>query len=182
MRHTAVVFALFCTLGVSGAAAEISIESTGWEIAIKVNPQGKDFHRIEQWLFPPGSLGRVRLRAVVRLRNRETLEEKAVLLRYAVSARLRRIGGRGPGVWAVPFIKEERHVPAVQGATTMLVPLPINSGALSDYLGRQQRGGFWPDALRLMVMIEPRKGEALDGKIKENDLAIAWSTRPGSGE
>jgi hypothetical protein len=66
----------------------------------------------------------------------------------------------------------------------MDVPLPINRVALYAYLGRMFRAGYWPDAFKVQIMVEPRAGESFDGRLLEKELSVIWETADGkeSGE
>ena len=107
--------------------------------------------------------------------------EEAVLLRYAVSARLAPTAGDSEGVWTVPFLLEEKHIPKVKAGRSREVPIPLNRTVFGAYLRRKGRTGLWPDALRIQVMVEPRSGEtSLDGRVAESILKVLWK-QPAAG-
>lgn len=155
------------------AAAQVTIRDVRWQLA-----QGRAQLRVhtdmDRWLLPPGPAERARPLARVTLANAARRPETAVLLRYAFSARLRRIGVQGAGTWTVPFLVEERRIPNVPGRTDHPVRLYVNRVAFNAYLKRMYRAGFWPDALKVEVMVEPRPGENLDGRIAERVLPVGW--------
>jgi len=63
------------------------------------------------------------------------------------------------GVWGVPFWIEERRVPKIKPAKFKEVA--ISHFDLQGYLKRLRGTGFWPDALKVRIMVEPRMGEPL---------------------
>ncbi|OIO11738.1 MAG: hypothetical protein AUJ52_01595 [Elusimicrobia bacterium CG1_02_63_36] len=160
-------------------AAEVLIADAGWELSIRMRKQNPQFHRVDHWMFPPNPVPKRSLpRAYVTLENPNAAAEHAVLLRYCVDARLRRIGTSADGVWTVPFLNDEKRVPVVGGGKKFDVALPLNRVALDGYLKKMYRAGFWPDAFRVRVMIEPRPGETLDRRVRETTLPVAWRPEP----
>jgi len=163
--------------------AEVRIGDVGWQVALDVRNPKSPFHDISQWMFPPSPTVRVRPRIMVKLLNDASRPETAMLLRYAFSARLKRIGDEAPGTWAVPFVVEERHVPRVGPGASLKVPVNVNRVAMTAYLKRMYRAGFWPDAFRANVMVEPRPGDRLDGRIVEKPLPVQWKAgAPGQAD
>jgi len=167
--------------------AEVVIQDIGWQLAlsvkkIRVKKRDRRYHDIKRWLFPPSSNCKIRARAKAVLSNRKGKSESAILLKYAFSARLRRIGAEEEGVWTVPFHVEERHVPSVKKRSTKEVALPINRVALKAYLARMYNAGYWPDAFKLQVMIEPRAGETFRNRVREDILPVIWETASSDEE
>ena len=124
-----------------------------------------------------GSMATPLVRAMVTLYNRGPENETALLLRYAFSARLKKIdGGSADGDWTVPFVVDERRIPLLRGHKTKPVPLQLNRVALKAYLKRMYRAGYWPDAFRVRVVVDPRAGETFSKRIREKTLPIIWKT------
>lgn len=158
----------------ASAPAEVSIESSHWQL-----PVGRAtkpvWHDVGAWLLPPNGSVAAAPRLELRLRNAASKADEAMLLRYTVSARLVPIAGGGEGVWAIPFILEDRRVPTIRAGETRPVPAGLNRAVLGAYLKRMARAGYWPDALRLQVMVEPRPGEnTLQGRMHESVLPVLW--------
>jgi len=97
MIRTLVVCAAVFAGAVPQLGAEVSIKDVGWQLALQVRKQKRNYHDIESWLFPPSQTVKLKPRAVVTLANSGDKTENAVLLRYSFSARLRRIGEPGDG-------------------------------------------------------------------------------------
>ncbi|MFC1678673.1 hypothetical protein ACFL2T_00435 [Elusimicrobiota bacterium] len=165
---------------VADARTEVTITDIGWQLALQVKKKRRAYHDIERWLFPPSPNVKLRPRAVVSLTNKNPRAESAVLLRYSFSARLRKIGEDEPGIWTLPFLLEERHIPRIAANTTKEFPLALNRVALGSYLKRMYRSGHWPDAFRVRVMVEPRAGEGFKDRFGEKLLSVVWrSNAPG---
>lgn len=174
------IFLLFCAFSfcASPALAEVVLVDLGWQFAIQIKKQRRKYHDIEAWIFPPSSKRKVRVRAMATLHNKSGSDERAVLLRYAFSARLKRVGKRGEGIWTIPFVVEERRIPRIRGGAKLPVELYLNRVAFDAYIKRMNRAGFWPDAFRVKVMIEPRGGETLENRILETTLPVIWKSIP----
>lgn len=169
--------------GAAAARAQVVLGDPHWQVSAKApRPGGKPlFHDAQQWLRPPDTKPGGEVRAVVTLINRSTRPEEAVLLRYALSARLAPKAGEAGGVWAVPFLLEEKHIPLVKAGESREVPIPINRTVFGAYLKRKGRTELWPDALRIQVMIETRPGESsMEGRVAESVLQVLWK-QPSSG-
>ncbi|PCI37552.1 MAG: hypothetical protein COB53_06135 [Elusimicrobia bacterium] len=165
-----------CFLSISTSAfSEVFISDAGWELSIRMRKQNLQYHRVDHWMFPPNPVPkRSRPRAFVALKNPNSKPEHAILLRYSVDARLRKIGTTADGIWTVPFLTDEKRVPRVKAGETLDVPLTLNRAALGAYLKKMYNAGFWPDAFRVRVMVEPRPGEGLDRRFRETTLPISW--------
>jgi len=186
IRSCAAAAALLFAL-VSGPRAEVVIQDVGWQLAfrvkkIRVKKQDRKYHDIKRWLFPPSPNCKIRAGAKVSLSNLKDKTESAILLKYAFSARLRKIGEQNDGVWTVPFHVEERHIPSVKKRSTKDVFLPINRVALKAYLKRMYGAGYWPDAFKVLVMVEPRAGETFRNRIREEVLPVIWKTLSSNGQ
>lgn len=177
MRARAVLLLLF--IAVETAGAEVVLKGVDWQLALQVRKKKGDYHDVKRWLFPPTQQAKIRARAMALLKNNGNKDETAVLLRVAFITRLRKIGAHGEGVWTVPFHVEEKRVTTLRRNSETAVSLPINRVALDAYLKRMHRAGYWPDAFKVQVMVEPREGEEIRSRMGESVLPVVW--RPGSG-
>ena len=163
-------------LGAGPAAAEVILKDIQWRVAER-RGQRKVYRALERWEQAPSPTLKAKPRAVITLANRGPKPAEGVLLSYAVSARLAKVGSGGEGVWAVPFWTEERRVMRLK--PNEIREVPIDSLRLATYLRRSYRFGVWPDAIKLHVMIEPSDGEPLAGRIRESVLPVdSGGTRP----
>jgi len=171
---------LLCAPCLSPASsAEVILKEIRWQVTPSTLSRKPTWHDAAGWLQPPGSRLERQPRILVALLNRSAGPDEAVLLRYAVSARLVRIQDDGAaaaeGTWVIPFILEERRVPKIRGNDVLLVPIYFNRAVFSAYILRMRRAGFWPDTLRLQVMVEPRPGEnSFRDRTMEAVLPVLW--------
>jgi hypothetical protein len=154
--------------------AELTIESASWQLA-QPRPGGADvFQDVASWpTAPPKIDGKLRLRVV--LKNRGPQEAEGILLRYCLAARLAPRGRAEEGIWAVPFLIGEKRVPKVgpnQHLEVTFDPSGSVDPPLAHYLQRAFDSGFWPDQLRLQVMLSPHRGAVEAIKTIESILSV----------
>jgi hypothetical protein len=138
--------------------AEAVIESLHWQWTKPADGQPCQYKDIAVLTATPPRL-EGRLRARVTLKNNGAEDVDGVLLIYCLTARLASLKTPGHGAWAVPFTIEEKHVPRIgphQSVDVFLDPSHSSAMPIHHYLQRAQRTGFWPDQLRLQVMLQPR--------------------------
>lgn len=150
----AVAFAMAAT---GRASAELVLESVHWQVGRVERGRVASWADVQVLEDAPPKL-ESRLRARLVLKNRGPQTSEGILLRYSLTARLTQVGGAAAaGVWAIPFLVEERRVAKVGPNKILEVPLETSPG-LELYLRRLSRSGWWPDRLRLQVMLEPHPG------------------------
>ena len=150
--------ALLAALCAGAARAELSLQAVGWQAA-QARPgrpaAWEDTARVQDG--PPRL--ETRLRASARLVNRGPEPVEGILLRYSLSARLTRAdGGASDPEWSIPLAMDTKRVPALGPNQRADVPLALPAG-FRDQLARLARAGWWPDQVRVRVMIEPRAGD-----------------------
>lgn len=143
------------------ASAELTIDSIRWQAARVEKARVRSWGDILQLVDGPPKLDS-RLRARLTLKNAGSKPAKGILLRYSMTARVAPEGGIGgdvqsAGVWAIAFMVGEHRVPKVGPNQIVDVPLST-SPALDLYLNKLSRAGWWPDRVKLQVMIEPHAG------------------------
>lgn len=139
------------------ASAELVLESVHWQVGRVERGHVASWVDVKVLEDGPPKL-ESRLKARLVLKNRGPQTSEGILLRYSLTARLTQAGGAAAeGVWAIPFMIEERRVPKVGPNKVIEVPLETNPG-LELYLRRLSRSGWWPDRLRIQVMLEPHPG------------------------
>lgn len=165
---------LVCAWCRARASAEVLIESVRWQQALTAKGRSPVYHDIlELTSVPPLITGRIR--ALVVLKNRGPEEGEGILLRYSISARLAGLSGKEEGVWAVPFMIEEKRVPKIGANQRLEVALdPSRSMDIpfNHYLARIFKSGFWLDRMRLQVMLSPRRGVVETIKTEEIILPV----------
>lgn len=168
------VLAAVLLLGLApGARAEVLLKGISWRLPRQGRASAVPAP-LKAWSQPPNAkLSDHPLVAVVTLANRGPKSAVGVALRYAVSLRLKsRADGSGEGVWAVPSDVETRRVPRLKA--NEIREVLIDRMKLSIYLRQVHRAGYWADAVKLQVMVEPRGGESLESRMSESILPISW--------
>ena len=166
--------ALLAALLALPASAGVKVSSAAVEVSISA-PKGRPvFHSVESLFLPPDAKPAARLRAVLSVDNDGPRVESGAVIRYALSARIRRIADGGEGQWTVPFLLEQRHIPVVKRGRGVTVVLPLNRVAIVQHLAALRAAGYWPDALRLEAVFAPRAGESLEGRTASKTIPVDW--------
>ncbi|MBI5200063.1 MAG: hypothetical protein HY925_00625 [Elusimicrobia bacterium] len=153
------------------ASAELVLRSVAWQLPSPKGAQPRGYQTVERWIQPPSAKVPARPRVVVTVVNRGPKAAEGAVLRYAIAARQAKIGQTGgEGTWTVPFYLAERRVARI--GANQVKEVPINDLVLDVFLKKTFRAGYWPDALRIQVMVEPRTGEGLEQRILEQTLPV----------
>lgn len=172
--------ALLAALLAAPAAAGVTVSSAAIEVSIAAAKGRPVFHAVESLYLPPDAKPAARLRAVLSVDNDGARAESGAVVRFALSARIRRVGeaggaaSAGEGQWTVPFLLEERHLPQVKRGRGVPVTLPLNRAAIVQHLKTLRAAGYWPDALRLEAVFAPRAGEGLEGRTATKTIPVDW--------
>ena len=148
---------LLLLLAALPAAAEVQLESIVWQT--RYGQRAAKAEDVTRLALPAGTALKGRLRARVKVLNRGEAVE-GVLLRYSLTAQLAATGAADAAqapTWAIAFDLDEKRVPKIGANQHFEITLDPTQ-ALSLYLKRVAMGGYWPTALKLQVMLEPRKG------------------------
>ncbi len=137
------------------ARAQLRLDGVRWEAGRVAAGRVADWQAVQVVENPPPKL-RQRLRVRLLVRNDGSKPVEGVLVRYSLTARVSSAGG--PGVWAIPFSVDEKHVPIVGAGKAVEVFLD-GGPALDLYARRLAREGWWLDRLKVQAMVEPRAGE-----------------------
>lgn len=153
--------------------SEVLLKSAAWSLGRQGEMGRRVYESIDRWEQPPAAKLSGKLRVVVTLVNRGPKAAKAVLLRYCVSARLvHSKDTTREGLWTVPVRLQEKRIPMLRA--NQALDVPIDNLLPESYFKKAHLSGFWPDALRLQVMVEPRLGEGLEERLLERTLPIRW--------
>lgn len=149
------------------------LSAVRWQLVPAKLAKEKEPVDVTQILRAPDTRGGPALGAVAVLRNNGDKPAVGVLVRYAVSAKIAPVsGGEASGTWGVPFWSEEERVPQlVPGKDKNVFVRNLN---LEPYLRKLFSEGFWPTALRVQVMAEPRRGDDVTHLIAETELPVLW--------
>jgi hypothetical protein len=159
--------AAFSAAGAGTAAAELVLESVGWQSGrVERPPRPIKFEDAATVSLP--RKGAPRLRAQASLKNRGPKSVEGILVRYTVAARLvpdRAVAAEA--AWALPFVVDERRVPKIGPNQVLAVPLTLTPN-LENYLKRLVRQGFRANALKVSAMIETHA----DGAVRVQEAVL----------
>ncbi len=157
MKRAVTLILAFAALGAANARAELFLENVSWQRARAEKGRPVVWEDASKLVDAPPKL-ESHLRARLTLKNRGPKAAEGVLLRYSMTGRVSPVdGGAAEGTWGVPFSVSEKRVPKVGPNKTLDVYL-TTSPALELYLAKLARAGWWPDRVKLQVMIEPHRG------------------------
>jgi len=160
---------IFCA-GLSHAGLELS--GVRWQFSQGLKPAMKPkFSDVQEIKIPVDGKMPGRLRAMALLENKSAKNNDGIVVRVAVTARLIKIASpEQPGVWDLPFWIDERRVAELKVGAKKEAAIPNID--LQKYLKRLQQTGFWIDALKIQLAVEPRAGEDFGANISEAVLAV----------
>jgi hypothetical protein len=154
---TFVLAAALAAAGAGRAAAELALDSVHWQAARVERGRVVAWQEVKVVADPPPKLAN-RLRVHLFLKNRGTAAVEGVLVRFSMTARLAPVEGASvEGSWAIPFANGEKRVPYVGPNKTVEVTLDPGDD-LAIYLRRVVRAGWWPDRLKMQVMLDLHPG------------------------
>ncbi|MBI4802120.1 MAG: hypothetical protein HY796_06315 [Elusimicrobia bacterium] len=170
---TAKTAALLLAFFISGPAlsAQVRINKIDWQVS-KVQGQKKlPFEAISEIILESYQKFPHKLRAVVTAQNTSAKPAGGLVLRCALSLHIVRLGDAADtGFWAVPFRVEELRISQIRPAGFYEAKL-IHS-RLNEQLKKLKNTGFWADALKLAVMLDPRQGDDPAAIIRESVISI----------
>lgn len=156
----------------AGVSAELVLRAVSWQLPTLRGVRPKGFETVNVWRQPAAVAVARKPRVMVTVANRGPKGADGTVLRYTVAGRMTRVGEAGrEGTWTLPFYLSERRVAHV--GANQVKDIPINDLVLDVFLKKSFRAGYWPDALKFQVMVEPRSGERLEQRILESTLIVA---------
>jgi len=165
----------------SALRAQVRIDKIDWQISRVQDDKKLPFETVLELKLEPYQKYPDKLRAVVTARNFSAQPVEGLVLRCALSLRLVKLpaklnggaadpGTTDPGFWAVPFRVEEVRISRIKPDGVYEAKL-IHS-ALNEQLKKLKYSGFWADALKLQVMLDPRPGDEASRIMKEAVIEI----------
>jgi hypothetical protein len=172
---TIVLAAALAAAGAASASAEILLEGVHWQVGRVEGGRVTAWSDLKVLVDGPPKLDN-RLRARLVIKNSGTHAEEGLLIRYSMTARVAPASSSGEGSWAIPFVVEERRVPKI--GPNQMIEVPLEAGAALDlYVRRVSRAGWWPDRVKLQVMLEPHAGSSTL-QIVEDVVEIKKESKP----
>lgn len=163
------IAAVLCVVALASAHAEVELQSARWQRVVHAKNKPVAAVDITEASVLPGEPIKGRLLAKVSLLNRGQAVE-GILLRYIVIAKIAPLAKpQTPAMWALPYMLEEKRVPKI--GPNRIAEATLDPTALTAlYLRKIYRMGYWPEELKLRVMLEPRTGVVGPIQIVESDL------------
>ncbi|MBI4386893.1 MAG: hypothetical protein HY551_05895 [Elusimicrobia bacterium] len=174
LKMAAVAAGVWMLAGGTIASAEVVLRGIRWYVVESTERGRGQRTEVSSWKESPGLEVRVKPRAVLVVANRGPKAEEGVLLRYAVSGRVARIGDAGSeGIWTVPFWVEEKRIPVLKSNQTKEIWIEELSLRMRRHLRRLYRAGFWLKAIKIQIVAEPRQEQSFDARrILEQELPV----------
>lgn len=166
-----VLAATLLLLGVARAHCEIELEKAEWQTSERVKGAPRKTTVIESLALAPGQHLAGRLQSKLSLLNRGP-EVGGVLLRYSLTAKIGPLGSKDAGQWAVPFTVEEKRVPKV-GANQHDAVIIDPTALVNFYLENIYRDGFWPEEIKIQIMLVPRRSDKRPLQTVEAELPFS---------
>lgn len=174
MKKNLALFLCFM-LAPSLVYAKAVITGLTWETAPRGEVKNVSSVYSEITEFTVQGLNFDKLRSVVTLNNNSEKRELGLVLRYAFRLQLKN-NDTNETFWEVPYYVEELRVPVVKAGVTK--DAKIISLKLKEQLKRLSNTGYSPIAIKLEVMLSPRKGVSEDARIAESILPLKYEPAP----
>ena len=172
-RLTAVLLILpFLMLATCPALkAQVQIHTIDWQISRTEGKVSLPFESITELKLEPYQKYLNKFRAVVTAQNHSANPAEGLVVRCALSLHMVRISSAAePGFWAVPFRVEELRISRIKPGAAYEAKLIHFT--LNEQLNKLKNTGFWVDALKLQVMLDPRPGDEPGRIMKETVISI----------
>ncbi|MDD4004918.1 MAG: hypothetical protein PHW69_06910 [Elusimicrobiaceae bacterium] len=151
------------------AFAAVEVRNIRWQVQDKKNVSAKaKFGDVPELVFSSGNIKSPRFRVAAEIFNNSARSADASIIRCAFYFRLIKLSDPAkPGVWAVPFMTEERRVSKIKPGR--MNEIKIQHVDIRPFLSRLRESGYWPDAVKVECMVDPRPGD---------EIAVAESVIP----
>ena len=172
-----IVFLMLLMISPTVLFAKTVISGLAWETSpASVKPSTSTVYS-EITELPVKGLSFDRLRAVVSLNNSADKKEMGIVLRYSLRIQLKN-EETGEIFWEVPYHADTLRIPVVKAGITKDAKINSLNLKFKEQLKRLQNTGYVPVAIKLEIMLAPRKGVSEDGRIEESILPIMYENAP----
>jgi len=138
--------------------AQVRLDRVDWQVSLVEGKTKQPFKTIPELRLEPYQKYLHKLRAVVTAQNLSARPVEGLVLRYALSLHVVRSSGTSDaGFWAVPFRTEEFRISQIKPGG--IYEAKLIHFVLNEQLKKLKNTGFWVDALKLQVMLDPRSGD-----------------------
>ena len=172
MIKKTIPFVVFFLLFSVSASAQVRVTAVSWESSSPLAKTWTPFLPLTGLKLPVHQKITDKLRVIFTVSNSSASATEGIVLRYALRLRLIKDGDRPEnGVWSVPFRVEELRIAKAGAGESKLIR--ATRFEINEQIKKLAGTGFWFDALKLEVMLEPRYGAELAGIMQESVLPVS---------
>ena len=151
--------------------AQVQINKVDWQTSRAEGKITRPFETITELKLAPYQKYLNKFRAVVTAQNASAKPAGGLVLRCALSLHLIKISDASDGgFWAVPFRVEELRISRIKPGG--VYDAKLIHFELNEQLSKLKNTGFWVDALKLQVMLDPKPGDDPAKIMKEAVISI----------
>ncbi len=155
----------------AGLRAQVQLDKIEWQVSLATGEKSMPFKTIQELKLEPYHKYSHKLRAVVAAQNASARPVDGLVLRCALSLHLVKVSDiEDTGFWAVPFRTEELRISKIKAGG--FYEAKLIHFVLNEQLKKLKNTGFWVDALKLQVMLEPKSGDDPAKIMKEGVIGI----------
>ncbi|MBI4376718.1 MAG: hypothetical protein HY549_09750 [Elusimicrobia bacterium] len=169
-KRIAALAALALVGAARAACAQLELQKAQWQLARWDNGRPKEAENISHLSLTPGVPSRARISARLTLLSRGGAVEGR-LLRYSIAAKIASLENPQEAAWAVPFGIGEKKIPKIGPNRAHETQIDL-SAPVRRYLNQLHRSGYWPQEIKLQVMLEPRRGETGPIQTIESSVSV----------
>ncbi|MCX5784454.1 MAG: hypothetical protein NTX59_02065 [Elusimicrobia bacterium] len=171
MIKKTIPFAIFFLLFSAAASAQVRVTAVSWESSSPRAKTWTPFMPVAGLKLTAHQKLTDKLRAIFTVHNSSASAVEGIVLRYALRLRLIKDGDSPEnGVWNVPFRVEELRLAKAGAGESKQVR--AERFGLNEQIKKLAGTGFWFDALKLEVTVDPRYGVELPGITQESVLPV----------
>ena len=151
--------------------AQVQINTIDWQVSRAAEKVKLPFEPIQELKLEPYQKYLNKFRAVVSVQNSSAKAVEGLVLKCALSLRVVKLTDpASAGFWAVPFRVEELRISQIRPGG--VYEAKLIHFVLNEQLKKLRNTGFWVDALKLQVMLDPRQGDEPAKIMKEAVIEI----------
>jgi len=151
--------------------AQVQLDKIDWQVSLAAGEKPLPFKTIQELKLEPYQKYPHKLRAVVVAQNASAKQVEGLVLRCALSLHVIKVSDTpDAGFWAVPFRTEELRISRIKGGG--VYEAKLIHFVLNEQLKKLRNTGFWVDALKLQVMLDPKSGDDPAKIMKEGVIGI----------
>jgi hypothetical protein len=154
-----------------GLRAQVQLDKVDWQVSLVAGEKPLPFKTIQELKLEPYQKYPHKFRAVVTVQNASAKPVEGLVLMCALSLHMVKVADAADsGFWAVPFRTEELRISRIKAGG--VYEAKLIHFVLNEQLKKLKNTGFWVDALKLQVMLDPKSGDDPAKIMKEGVISI----------